>query len=134
MKTLILATALAAMIAAPAVAGPKHDGDRRGNSEQQQRWDRDDQRGREYRDDRRGNDRNDERRDDRRDYRGGDRRDDRGGRGGRGVPPGHIPPAGQCRVWFDDRPPGHQPRATSCREARATAHRYGGRVIVGGRR
>ncbi|KHL26380.1 hypothetical protein PK98_07980 [Croceibacterium mercuriale] len=121
MKTFILATALAAMIVAPAAAAPGKGQSGRGNSEHHERWDRDD---------RRGNDR----RDDHRDYRGGDRRDDRGPRGGRGIPPGHIPPAGQCRVWFDDRPPGHQPRATSCREARATAHRYGGRVIVGGRR
>lgn len=127
MKTFILATALAAMIATPAAADPKKGNNGRGNSEHHERWDRDDQRGRDHRDDRRGNDR----RDDRRDYRGGDRRDERGGRG---IPPGHIPPAGQCRVWFDDRPPGHQPRATSCRQARADAHRHGGRVIVGGRR
>jgi Ni/Co efflux regulator RcnB len=125
MKTFILATALAAMIVTPAAADPKKG---RGNSEQHERWDRDDQRGREHRDDRRGNDRRDDRRTD---YRGGGRRDDRGGRG---IPPGHIPPAGQCRVWFDGRPPGHQPRATSCRQARADAQRHGGRVIVGGRR
>lgn len=130
MKTLVFATALAAMIATPAAADPKHDRNGRSNSEHQQRWDRDDQRGREYRDDRRGN----ARRDDRRDYRGSDRRDDRGGRGGRGIPPGHMPAAGQCRVWFDDRPPGHQPRATSCRQAQRDAYRHGGRVIVGGRR
>ena len=30
------------------------------------------------------------------------------------VPPGHLPAAGQCRVWFPGRPPGQQPRAGSC--------------------
>jgi len=30
------------------------------------------------------------------------------------VPPGHLPSAGQCRVWFPGRPPGQQPRAASC--------------------
>jgi hypothetical protein len=30
------------------------------------------------------------------------------------VPPGHLPNAGQCRVWFPGRPPGQQPRAGSC--------------------
>jgi len=39
-----------------------------------------------------------------------------------------------CRVWLNNTPPGHQPRPTSCRQARADAHRYGGRVITGGRR
>ena len=50
-----------------------------------------------------------------------------------GVPPGHLPPAGQCRVWYDGRPPGHQPPPTSCREAEriASRDRYA-RVIYGG--
>src|SRR5262245_32619823 len=30
------------------------------------------------------------------------------------VPPGHYPPPGQCRVWYQGRPPGKQPRATRC--------------------
>ena len=30
------------------------------------------------------------------------------------VPPGHLPRAGQCRVWFPGRPPGRQPKAASC--------------------
>ena len=33
------------------------------------------------------------------------------------VPPGHMPPAGMCRVWYMGRPPGHQPRPTSCARA-----------------
>ena len=31
-----------------------------------------------------------------------------------GIPPGHLPPPGQCRVWIPGRPPGHQPPAGSC--------------------
>ena len=54
------------------------------------------------------------------------------GRGTRGIPPGHLPPPGECRVWHDDRPPGHQPPPTSCGEARRDAYRTGGRVIHGG--
>jgi hypothetical protein len=30
------------------------------------------------------------------------------------IPPGHLPPAGKCRIWFPDRPPGHQPPAGDC--------------------
>lgn len=30
------------------------------------------------------------------------------------VPPGHLPPPGQCRIWFPDRPPGHQPPPGPC--------------------
>ncbi len=32
----------------------------------------------------------------------------------KGVPPGHYPPPGQCRLWHEGRPPGHQPRPQSC--------------------
>jgi hypothetical protein len=32
-----------------------------------------------------------------------------------GIPPGHLPPPGQCRVWVPGNPPGHQPRPRSCR-------------------
>ncbi|MBI2072324.1 MAG: hypothetical protein HYW06_02675 [Gemmatimonadetes bacterium] len=31
-----------------------------------------------------------------------------------GVPPGHLPPPGMCRVWIPGRPPGRQARARSC--------------------
>jgi len=31
-----------------------------------------------------------------------------------GIPPGHLPPMGQCRVWVPGKPPGHQARARSC--------------------
>ena len=26
-----------------------------------------------------------------------------------GIPPGHMPPPGEGRLWFPDRPPGQQP-------------------------
>lgn len=51
------------------------------------------------------------------------------------VPPGFLPPPGQCRVWYDGRPPGHQPRATSCRDAERVARRdHAARVVYGGDR
>ena len=31
-----------------------------------------------------------------------------------GIPPGHLPPPGQCRIWMPGRPPGHQPRPGRC--------------------
>ena len=49
------------------------------------------------------------------------------------MPPGFLPPPGECRVWYDGRPPGHQARATSCREAELVARRdRNARVIYGG--
>ena len=32
-----------------------------------------------------------------------------GRRNSQGIPPGHLPPAGLCRGWYDDVPPGRQP-------------------------
>lgn len=32
------------------------------------------------------------------------------------VPPGHMPPPGECRIWYPDRPPGHQPPPGNCYE------------------
>lgn len=57
--------------------------------------------------------------------------DDRGRRGSEGVPHGHLPPPGECRVWRDGVPPGHQPPPTDCATARREAARNGGRVIYG---
>lgn len=33
------------------------------------------------------------------------------------LPPGHMPPAGMCRIWLDGVPPGRQPAPTDCRTA-----------------
>lgn len=41
------------------------------------------------------------------------------------IPNGHLPPPGECRIWYPDRPAGHQPPPFRCDEAR-------GRVEVGG--
>lgn len=49
-----------------------------------------------------------------------------------GVPPGQMPPANLCRVWYDNRPNGRQPSATSCRQAEIVAARdRNARVIYG---
>jgi hypothetical protein len=49
-----------------------------------------------------------------------------------GIPPGQLPPANLCRVWYDNRPPGRQPAPTSCRLAESIAARErNGRVIYG---
>ena len=32
-----------------------------------------------------------------------------------GIPPGHLPPAGECRIWLPGTPPGRQRAAESCR-------------------
>ena len=38
-----------------------------------------------------------------------------------GIPPGHLPAPGQCRVWLPGTPPGHQPKARSCTLIERTA-------------
>jgi hypothetical protein len=49
-----------------------------------------------------------------------------------GIPPGQMPPPGQCRVWYEGVPPGRQPGSTSCREAeRIAARDRNARVIYG---
>lgn len=54
------------------------------------------------------------------------------GRNVDGVPPGHRPPAGMCRVWIDGVPPGRQPAVTDCATAQAQASRTANaRVIYG---
>jgi len=30
-----------------------------------------------------------------------------------GIPPGHLPKAGECRIWIPGTPPGHQPKPKS---------------------
>mgnify|MGYP003395035681 CR=1 FL=1 len=46
------------------------------------------------------------------------------------VPPGHMPRAGYCRLWYPDRPPGKQPRARKCGQLLGMRH-YDGAVILG---
>jgi hypothetical protein len=33
---------------------------------------------------------------------------------GQRMPDGHMPPPGECRVWYPDRPAGHQPPPFKC--------------------
>jgi hypothetical protein len=30
------------------------------------------------------------------------------------IPPGHMPPPGECRIWYYDREPGQQPPPGKC--------------------
>ncbi len=53
---------------------------------------------------------------------------DRRGGGGNGayfrkhgytqIPNGHLPPPGECRIWYPDRPAGHQPPPFKCGKGR----------------
>lgn len=56
-----------------------------------------------------------------------DRWDD-GDRGPAHIPPGHLPPPGSCRAWYDGRPPGQQPAPERC--AVLLRQRHDGAVIV----
>ena len=100
----VLCAAALAMFASPALADPDKDESGKGYRD----WDR------RYEDRYTGN-----------------RRDDRDGQryhSGRRIPAGHLPPPGECRVWFPDRPAGHQPPPMSCREAYRFVDRHGGRI------
>lgn len=49
-----------------------------------------------------------------------------------GIPPGHLPPPGQCRVWVEDTPPGQQAAPTDCRTAmEQAAGMQNARVVMG---
>ena len=53
---------------------------------------------------------------------------------GQGIPPGQMPPAGQCRVWYEGVPPGRQPSPTNCDNAERIASRDSrARVVYGDR-
>jgi predicted small lipoprotein YifL len=56
----------------------------------------------------------------------------RGPRHLNGVPPGHYPKPGECRLWFPGRPPGQQPRATACASLRGNVP-AGAFVLYGGK-
>jgi hypothetical protein len=47
------------------------------------------------------------------------------------IPPGHMPPPGECRVWYPDLPPGKQPPPGECRKLERSVPR--GAVLVYGR-
>lgn len=34
------------------------------------------------------------------------------------IPEGHLPPPGECRIWYADRPPGQQPPPGPCEQLR----------------
>ena len=38
-----------------------------------------------------------------------------------GIPPGHLPAPGMCRVWIPGTPPGHQAKPRSCSNIERTA-------------
>lgn len=36
------------------------------------------------------------------------------------IPDGHLPPPGECRIWYPDRPAGHQPPPFKCDQVPAS--------------
>lgn len=38
--------------------------------------------------------------------------------GNHAIPPSHMPPAGQCRIWHHGREPGQQPPPGDCKKLR----------------
>ena len=51
----------------------------------------------------------------------------------KGVPKGHYPPPGTCKIWYPNRPPGHQPPATSCNKIYRTKLEPGAFILHGDR-
>jgi hypothetical protein len=45
------------------------------------------------------------------------------------MPPEHVPPLGQCRIWYAELPPEWQPPAMPCARAHELAQKHGGRVV-----
>ena len=48
-----------------------------------------------------------------------------------GVPRGHYPPPGQCRVWYPNRPPGQQPPPADCQSLAGTRLEPGAFILHG---
>jgi hypothetical protein len=139
----LLTLALAALVgvapaATPGVAAAQGKGQQNGHAKQKSKGNKKFQRY--QRDGRDGNTLGDRglRRDGARDDDRGDDQDEarpqgrraRGTASGR-IPPGHMPPAGMCRIWIDGVPPGRQPAPTDCRTAERNRP-YNARVIYGG--
>lgn len=63
-----------------------------------------------------------------------DRREERGDGGARtlGVPRGHYPPPGECRVWYPGREPGQQPPPAKCDQLVGRVP-YGAFILYNGR-
>lgn len=65
-----------------------------------------------------------------------DRREGKGSyfhqRGDARIPNGHLPPPGECRIWYPDRPAGHQPPPFKCNQARRRVE-PGGWLMTPGR-
>ena len=55
----------------------------------------------------------------------------RGPRKLNGVPPGHMPKPGECRLWYSGKPPGQQPKPQSCASLRGRVP-AGAFVLYGG--
>lgn len=55
----------------------------------------------------------------------------RGPRKLNGVPPGHYPKPGECRLWYSGKPPGQQPKPQSCASLRGRVP-AGAFVLYGG--
>lgn len=72
-----------------------------------------------------------ERREERRQHEGGSTYFDQ--HGYNHIPNGHLPPPGECRIWYPDRPAGHQPPPFKCGQARGPVE-PGGWVIAPGPR
>lgn len=57
----------------------------------------------------------------------------RGNARSQGIPPGQMPRAGECRVWYDNLPPGRQPAPMNCDQAERTASRSSNARVIYGR-
>ena len=110
-----IAVAAACLVSPPVLADP--DKDERGDGKRHEQKYSHDKKDQARHGDRRG----------RSDY---DKDRQHGGHAQVNVPPGHLPPPGECRIWFPDRPPGHQPPPGDCREL--SRHVPRGAVLVEG--
>lgn len=50
------------------------------------------------------------------------------------IPDGHLPPPGECRIWYPDRPAGQQPPPFKCGQGRPRVEPGGWLISPGQRR